>query len=350
MVKPLQRPGSPEFEKFRRVLAGEPSEGYVPFFEMIANYFEPLSGLEAPDGLDFSPTSPAFEDSFVYYLRAMARMGYDMGILNLPGFSGFPASHPGGSVQAEDGVIRDLEDFENYPWPSPEEVDLDVLSRTAGRAPDGMGVFTGGPAPFQLMMDQLLGFNHLALMLYDAPDLVRAVADRIGSIMVDVADRVCSLPNIEGFLFSGDMGHKTGTMVDPNALRQFILPWHRRVCETVHRHDKLVVLHSCGNLAAIMDDLVECGYDGKHSYQDAIEPGIYELHRRYGDRMCILGGVDVDFLCRSDEEAIRRRVRQYIDEMGSHGYMLGSGNSIPDYVPIESYRAMLDEGLRYGRP
>jgi uroporphyrinogen decarboxylase len=212
-----------------------------------------------------------------------------------------------------------------------------------------MGVFTGGPAPFQLMMDQLLGFNHLALLLYDEPELVEAVATRIGGIMVEIADRVCSLESIDGFLFSGDMGYKTGTMVAPDALRRYILPWHRRVCDAAHRHGKLVVLHSCGNLAAIMDDLVDCGYDGKHSFQDSIQPGIIELHRRYGEEICLLGGIDVDLLCRGNEEEIRRRVRHFIDEMGDHGYMLGSGNSIPDYVPIESYRAMLDEGLRYGR-
>ena len=117
-----------------------------------------------------------------------------------------------------------------------------------------------------------------------------------------------------------------------------------------HRHGKPIILHSCGNLVEIMDDLVAYGYGGKHSFEDAIQPGILELHRKYGQKIALLGGIDVDFLCRSSEDAIRQRVRAYIDAMGPEGgYCLGSGNSIPGYVPIEKYWAMLDEGLKYGR-
>lgn len=47
---------------------------------------------------------------------------------------------------------------------------------------------------------------------------------------------------------------------------------------------------------------------------------------------------------------IRKRVRDFIDTLSpGGGYCLGSGNSIPDYVPIANYWAMLDEGLKYGR-
>jgi uroporphyrinogen decarboxylase len=99
-----------------------------------------------------------------------------------------------------------------------------------------------------------------------------------------------------------------------------------------------------------MPDLVACGYDGKHSFEDAISPGLGELHRQYGPKIALLGGVDVDFLCRAPEQEIRRRVRDTIDALApGGGYCLGSGNSIPKYVPLENYWAMLDEGLKYGR-
>jgi uroporphyrinogen decarboxylase len=224
------------------------------------------------------------------------------------------------------------------------------MAATARLAPEGMGVWTGGPAPFQVTMDELLGFERLSLLVYDDPALVRAVADKVGSIMVEVIDLCCGLQFIQGFEFCGDMGHKTGPMLSPDTLREFFLPWHRRACEAAHRHGKPIILHSCGNLDAIMPDLLECGYAGKHSFEDTIEPGLFELHRRYGRRIALLGGVDVDFLCRASEEQIRRRVRECIDILAPDGgWCLGSGNSIPSYVPIRNYWAMLDEGLNYGR-
>ncbi len=347
----LKRREQPDYRRFEAVLERRGDAGYVPFFEMIPNYFAELSGIEPPATLDFRNTSPHYLSSFSFYFQAMARMGFDLGIINICGFRGFPGAHPAGKVQAADGAIHDWESFERYPWPEVATIDTDLMARTAACAPEGLGVWTGGPAPFQVAMDELLGFDRLALLLYDDPSLVKAVVDRVGAIMIQVIDLCCSLPFIRGFEFCGDMGHRSGTMVSPAALREIFLPWHCRACETAHRHNKKIILHSCGNLAAIMDDLVDMGYDGKHSFEDTIAPGILDLHRQYGSRMALLGGVDVDFICRSTEKDLRQRVRDYIAAMAPHGgYCLGSGNSIPSYVPIEKYWILLDEGLKAGRP
>jgi len=346
----LNRREAPDYERFVAVLERRGDRSYVPFYEMIPNYFVELSGVEPPANLDFSNNSPTYLATFGFYFQAMARMGFDLGIINPCGFSGFPGHHPAGKVQAGDGAITDWESLESYPWPSAHQINVELMAQTAALAPEGMGVWTGGPAPFQIAMDELLGFERLALLTFDDPELVKAVADKVGSIMVEVIDLCCSLPCIQGFNFTGDMGHKTGTMLAPDTLREYFLPWHRRAVEAAHRHGKKIVLHSCGNLAAIMPDIVACGFDGKHSFEDTINPGILELNETYGDKIALLGGVDVDFLCRSSEAEIRQRVRNFIDTLApSGGYCLGSGNSIPDYVPIEKYWAMLDEGLKYGR-
>ena len=346
----LHRREKPDHRQFIKVIERKGDRAYVPFFEMIPNYFAELSGVEPPAVLNFANTSPHYLASFGFYFQAMARMGFDLGIINLCGFTGFPGRHPAGKVQGSDGAIRTWEDFETYRWPSAAQLDVETMAATARLAPEGTGVWTGGPAPFQATMDELLGFERLAILLYDDPALVHAVVDKVGAIMVEVIDLCCSLPFLDGFEFSGDMGHKTGTMISPAALREYFLPWHRKACETAHRRGKKIILHSCGNLAAIMDDLVGFGYDGKHSFEDAVEPGILDLHARYGRRIALLGGVDVDFLCRASEAHIRRRVREYIDALApGGGYCLGSGNSIPAYVPIEKYWALLDEGLKYGR-
>lgn len=347
----LQRREAPDYRRFEQVLERKGDASYVPFFEMMPNYFAQLSGVEPPSVVDFGNNSPSYLPTFAFYFQAMARMGFDIGIINLCGFTGFHGWHPAGKVQAQDGTIRNWDDFERYAWPSADQIDVECMAATAQLAPEGLGVWTGGPAPFQVVMDELLGFESLSMLLYDDPELVRAVVDRVGAIMIKVIDLCCSLPFIRGFEFSGDMGYKTGTMLSPAALREYFLPWHRQACATAKRHGKKIILHSCGNLAEIMDDLVEFGYDGKHSFEDAITPGILDLHRQYGTRIALLGGVDVDFLCRASEQAIRQRVRDYITTLApAGGYCLGSGNSIPDYVPIEKYWAMLDEGLKVGRP
>ena len=95
-----------------------------------------------------------------------------------------------------------------------------------------------------------------------------------------------------------------------------------------------------------MPDLIdEVGIDAKHSFEDAIMP-VTEVKRRYGKRIGLLGGVDVDVLSRRLPSEVRKYVRNVIDQCAPGGrYAVGSGNSIPSYIPVENYLTMLDEAL-----
>ena len=121
-----------------------------------------------------------------------------------------------------------------------------------------------------------------------------------------------------------------------------------RMAEMSHAAGRPYLLHACGNLAEVMDDLIDdVGIDAKHSFEDTIE-SVIDAKRLYGDRIAMLGGIDIDFMCRADEDAVRRRVRETLDACHEGGgYVLGSGNSIANYVPLSNYLAMQDEGARY---
>ena len=107
-------------------------------------------------------------------------------------------------------------------------------------------------------------------------------------------------------------------------------------------------MHSCGKLDLILPDLVDTvGIDGKHSYEDTIAD-VRELKAGLGQRVALLGGIDVDFLCRASEEQIRSRVRKVLRTcQPGGGYCLGTGNTVANYIPLESYLAMLDEGRKF---
>ena len=96
-----------------------------------------------------------------------------------------------------------------------------------------------------------------------------------------------------------------------------------------------------------MDDLVDdVKIDGKHSFQDDVS-SILETKKRWGDRIAVLGGVDVHKLTILPPNELRRYVRQLIDDCSPGGHFaIGAGNSIPSYIPIENYLTMLDEALR----
>jgi uroporphyrinogen decarboxylase len=82
-------------------------------------------------------------------------------------------------------------------------------------------------------------------------------------------------------------------------------------------------------------------YDAKHSYEDAIIP-VERAYACWGKRIAILGGVDLDFICRSTPLQITQRCKVMLALSEKEGgYALGTGNSVPEYVPYENYQAMI---------
>ena len=193
-----------------------------------------------------------------------------------------------------------------------------------------------------------MGYEGLCLALHDQPALVDAMFERVGSLFLSVCRVLVQVPRVE-ILFGGDdMGFKTKTMIKPRDLIEKSFPWHQRMAALAHESERLYLLHACGNLSEVMESLIGMvGIDGKHSFEDEIEP-VTDAKRRYGDRIALIGGIDVDLLCRGTEEEIRRRVREVLDAcQPGGGYCLGSGNTIANYIPLENYLIMLDEGRRY---
>ena len=117
-----------------------------------------------------------------------------------------------------------------------------------------------------------------------------------------------------------------------------------------HAAGRPYLLHSCGKLHDIIDDLLDdVGIDAKHSFEDTIED-VRQVKKTYGRRTALLGGIDVDVLCRAQPEAIRARVRDTLDAcQPGGGYCLGTGNSVANYIPLDNYLAMVEEGMLYGR-
>jgi hypothetical protein len=90
--------------------------------------------------------------------------------------------------------------------------------------------------------------------------------------------------------------------------------------------------------------IVELGIDGFHSFQDLILPAA-EVKARYGGRVALLGGVDMDKLASLPEDELRRYLRSILDGcMPAGRFAFGSGNTIANYIPLKNYAILLEDG------
>jgi uroporphyrinogen decarboxylase len=185
-------------------------------------------------------------------------------------------------------------------------------------------------------------------MIYDQPDLVKAVFDRSRELVVETYRRLIGMDRVVGIFQGDDMGFRSGTLFSPDFLRTHSLPGHKIIGELAHSHKKVFFMHSCGKLDEIMEDLItDIKIDARHSYEDIITP-VETFYDRYGKRIGILGGLDVDLLARADETIVRSRAKKILDHCVPAGrYAFGSGNSVVNYCKPQNVLAMFDEAYRW---
>lgn len=355
-------PITPDWEAFLRCLRREGTPARVHFIELfldpevqaaLAERFGLRDGMAADD--------PFAADKMAVRLQRF--LGYDYvrcGVENLP----FPLRHHKaedtaalarnggrGFVDNCTGPITNWEEFERYPWPDPGKVTTRALEWYERNLPDDMCIIgSGGFAHFAEYLTWLMGYETLCVALYEQRDLVRAIADRLVAIYRPVCAAILQFPRVKVMWGSDDMGYKTGPMIGPDDLREFVLPGHKAMADMAHAAGRPYLLHSCGKLDSIMEDLItDVGIDAKHSFEDVIED-VRAAKHTYGRRIALLGGIDLDFLCRATPAAVRQRVRETLDVcQPGGGYCLGTGNSVANYLPLENYLTMLDAGRRYSR-
>lgn len=247
------------------------------------------------------------------------------------------------------GPITNWEEFERYPWPDPARWSTESLEWYQENLPEEMCIIGSGHfGQYAEHLTWLMGYETLCLALFDQRDLVRAIRDRLTELYREILQRILEFDRVKIIWVGDDMGFKTGPLLSPADLREFALPGHKLMASMAHAAGRPYLLHCCGKIDSIMTDLVEdVGIDGKHSFEDTIED-VADAKRRWGHRIAVLGGIDVDFLCRADEQAIRKRVRKTLEQCHpGGGYCLGTGNSVANYIPLTNYLVMLDEGRRF---
>jgi hypothetical protein len=247
------------------------------------------------------------------------------------------------------GPIQTRADFENYPWADIPKIFFETYTphfeAIRNTLPPGMKAYGGcGYGIFEASQD-LVGYEYLCVIQCMDPDLFRDIFKRIGDLWEilwsDVIEKYSDL--FVFFRMGDDLGHKTSTLLEPDIIRQHILPQYKKVIGQVHKSGKRFLLHSCGNIFPLMEDIIDLGIDAKHSNEDQIAPFPLWIEK-YSDRIGLFGGFDLNLLVLEKPETIYQTVLEQGTRYRAtaNGYGLGSGNSIPGYIPVDGFMAMVE--------
>jgi len=331
----------PDIELLFKVLRREKTERPV-LFEFIINL---ETCLEA-SGRDKQP-QPGTVEYYRMIIEAFRNLGYDAAPVYTfeSGLFSFPKAKQdslASKSQNQGALISDRASFERYPWPDAESGNYDVYNQLSGYLPDGMKLLGFSNGGILENATDIVGFETLCLMYLMDPELCGEIFKNIGERLLKFYSIVSSIDSVGACVVNDDWGFKTQTMFPPEMMEAFVFPYARKIVEVIHANGKPAILHSCGNVKDIMDVIIDdLKLDGKHSFEDGIFP-VEDAWDWWSDRIAIMGGIDMDFLARKTPEEIYQRSLRMLERSSSKGgYALGSGNSIPDFIPRENYLAMI---------
>jgi len=264
-------------------------------------------------------------------------------VLRAPVYAKKEAGQDGRLFYGE-GLIKSEADLPLLQLPDPYE---DVLYAEAEQFVRHKGEYAAwfvtriGIFPTMLSM----GTENFCVALYDNRPFIQTVLDRYCDWIAVVAERVCQL-GFDVFVSTDDMAFNTAPFFSPKVFRDLVLPRYRRVAPKITLP---WIIHSDGNLLPFVDDLLSVGIAGLHPNEKGAMD-IRAMKRTYGDRLCLLGNVDLNLLWMGSPDAVDKEVRELIRDVGpGGGYIVTSGNSLAGYLLPDNVLALSRAVRKYGR-
>ncbi|MFN3873718.1 MAG: uroporphyrinogen decarboxylase family protein [Ignavibacterium sp.] len=239
------------------------------------------------------------------------------------------------------GAITSLKEFEEYVFPELNEIDYKRFEDAEVNLPQGMGI-VGQYGDIFTMTWEMMGFENFSFALFEDDELIKMINEKIGQLVVNMFENMAQMDEVKALWYSDDIAYANGLMVSPESLDKYFFPWLKKIGDIAKSVNKPLIYHSDGLLFDVMNKIIDCGVNALHP----IEPkamSIVDVKKQFGEKLCLIGNIDVDLLARGTKEEVIKNVVFNIENVGINGgYCVGSGNSIPEYVNFENYIAMIE--------
>ena len=246
-----------------------------------------------------------------------------------------------------------VEEIEAYPFP-----DFDADYRWEGVAERNQDLISRGYATLAFMEMTIFevawylrGMEELMMGFYEDPEFNAALLDKLTDLRVNMARRY-ALAHTDVLMLGDDVSTQLDMMMSPDLWRRELKPRLKRVIDAARKAkpDILIFYHGDGNLAAIVEDLIEIGVDVLNPVQpECVDP--FEMKRLYGDRLsfwgCIGTQTTMPFGTREEIFEVSRKLIQEVGRGG--GLVLAPTHTLEPEVPFENIQAFLDAVERFGR-
>lgn len=234
--------------------------------------------------------------------------------------------------------------------PSRDRIDWDLLDEQYRALRDADGWV--GVAPwfgYDIVNARMVGTETLLLAMAAEPEWVVDMLNHMCDLALALLDMIWE----EGYVFDelmwfDDMGYRNGLLFSKSMWRDMVRPYQVRTIAWAHAHGVKAHLHSCGNIMALVPELVDMGLDALNPMEVKAGMDPVGIKEEFGQDLLLRGGFDVRNwnVYEEAEPDIRAKLPLMMED---GGYIFASDHSIPDSVPFETYGRIVELVKEVGR-
>lgn len=187
------------------------------------------------------------------------------------------------------------------------------------------------------------GLEPLIYMFYDDPKLVEDMMDQVLHLNMGILQRVIKDLRVDFVRFWEDMAYKTGPLISPDMVKQFMIPRYRQVTDFLHSHDiDIIHIDSDGNVNELIPLWLEVGINFPWPLEVAAGMDAVALRKRYGKDLILSGNIDKRVFAKG-KEAIREEVMSKVPFLLENGgYFPGLDHGIPPDISFMNFKYFIN--------
>lgn len=220
---------------------------------------------------------------------------------------------------------------------SEDRIDWDAVEAAKKAQKKGILIRAEIPGGFDEARE-LMGEEELCLGYYTQPELMHDIIKTINHTAYQVLDRVSDHVIIDNLSVHEDMAGKSGSLIGPNIITDFIKPYYRNIWDMLSsKGTKIFSQDSDGNMNSVIDAFLDCGVNVMYPAEPAAGMDIVELRKKYGNRLAFKGGIDKHVLRKSKEAILKELEYKMQPLMQQSGMVFGLDHRIPNGTPLDNY-------------
>jgi len=249
------------------------------------------------------------------------------------------------SVDKDIGIVEGCRlpepTLEGFNWPDPRDprffADIPAKLDAWG---DRFRVFQIGFSLYERAWT-LRGIENLMLDFIENPAFVDELLNSIADYNIAQVRRALDF-EIDAVYFGDDWGQQRGLQMGGRHWRRFLLPVLKRMYGEVRRAGKFVMIHSCGDVDELFEELIGAGVNCFNPFQPEVMD-IWQLLPQYRGRLAFHGGLSTQrTLPKGSVEDVRQETRRLLELGRQGGYIFAPAHDVQGDVPLENMLAFLE--------